>query len=173
MMYARKTAILTAAALAASLMLPVGAVDAKTRAGKPHFRTAKTWTMPWQLSRSSATSRAKGERTIVARVNVYGKTRGTKLALRYIFASLPESPGRNNLVNACRTTVAKSARKLGAIRVDAASAGPERRTRGGYLAPVGFRLIYATLNGRENYEVRQSVLTCKADTAGKILDAYA
>lgn len=106
MICSKKVQVLIAASVTASLALPVGAADAKAWTGKPHFRTAKTWTMPWQLSRASATSRANGERTIVARMNVYGRTRGTKVALRYIFAALPKSPGRNNLVKACRTTVA-------------------------------------------------------------------
>lgn len=164
---------LIASAVTASLILPLGVVDGQARTGKPHLKTAKTWTMPWQLSRASAHSRARGERTIVARVNSYGKVRGTRTALRYIFAPLPKTSGHNGLVKACRTTVAKAARKLGAVQVNAASAGPERRTRDGSVAPVGFRLIYASASGREKYEVRQSVLTCKADRTGKIVDAYA
>jgi len=160
---------------AACFMLAVGAGGANARQGHstPRLKTYTTWTMPWQLSLSSAASRAKGERTIVVRLPKYGKVRGTKVALRYVFAPLPKTPGRNSLVNSCRSTVAKSARKLGAIRIDAASAGPERRTNGGSAARVGFRLIYASLKKGENHEVRQGVLTCKADRAGKIVDAYA
>ncbi|MDV2983513.1 UNVERIFIED_CONTAM: hypothetical protein Q9R58_04235 [Methylobacteriaceae bacterium AG10] len=157
------------------MILMVGTGDATARQGHstPRLKTYATWKMPWQLSLSSAASRAKGERTIVARLPKYGKVRGTRVALRYVFAPLPKTPGRNSLVRACRSTVAQSARKLGAVRIDAASAGPERRTRSGSVAKVGFRLIYASHNTRENYEVRQGVLTCRADRAGKIVDAYA
>jgi hypothetical protein len=160
-MHAKILAPFITSTWAACFMLAVGAGGANARQGHstPRLKTYTTWTMPWQLSLSSAASRAKGERT--------------KVALRYVFAPLPKTPGRNSLVNSCRSTVAKSARKLGAIRIDAASAGPERRTNGGSAARVGFRLIYASLKKGENHEVRQGVLTCKADRAGKIVDAYA
>lgn len=174
-MRARALAALIPSTMAACMILMVGTGDATARQGHstPRLKTYATWKMPWQLSLSSAASRAKGERTIVARLPKYGKVRGTRVALRYVFAPLPKTPGRNSLVRACRSTVAQSARKLGAVRIDAASAGPERRTRSGSVAKVGFRLIYASHNTRENYEVRQGVLTCRADRAGKIVDAYA
>lgn len=162
----------TAAVLLVLTVGPVGAAPRHDHA-TPRLKTYATWKMPWQLNLSSAASRSKGERTIVARLPRYGKMRGTRVALRYVFAPLPKTAGRNSLVRACRSTVAKSARKLGAVRIDAASAGPETRTRSGSVARVGFRLIYASANRGENYEVRQGVLTCKADRAGKIVDAYA
>lgn len=174
-MRARALVTLIPSTLSVFLLLMVGSGDANARHAHstPRLKTYATWKMPWQLSLSSAASRATGERTIVARLPKYGRVRGTRVALRYVFAPLPKTPGRNSLVRACRSTVAKSARTLGAVRIDAASAGPERRTHSGSVARVGFRLIYASLNKRENYEVRQGVLTCKADRAGKIVAAYA
>ncbi|TNC08767.1 hypothetical protein FF100_28425 [Methylobacterium terricola] len=130
------------------------------------------WAMPWQLSPASAASRAQGEQTLLIDIQGFGTVRGTQTALNYLFTPLFEQSGRNALVEACRDVVAQAAGKLGSVQVEAVSAGSERRTRDGITAPVAFRLIYARFNGREDYEVRQSTLTCKADRLGKIRDAY-
>ena len=62
-----------------------------------------------------------------------------------------------------------AAAPLGATRVEAASAGPQKRLRdGSVMAPVEMRILYSRLF---EYEVRQATLTCKIDPRGKIVDA--
>ncbi|MDP4027119.1 hypothetical protein Q8W71_31540 [Methylobacterium sp. NEAU 140] len=131
------------------------------------------WTMPWQLSPASDASRAQGEVTVLGYVPGYGTVRGTPTALRYLFSALPDQPGRNSLVEACQASVGRAAAKFGRVRVEASSAGPERRTPDGTVAPVSFRLTYSRFNGREDYEVRQTTLTCAADRGGRIVNASA
>ncbi|WP_128560654.1 hypothetical protein [Methylobacterium crusticola] len=129
--------------------------------------------MPWQLTPASQASVAQGENTIVSYVPGYGFMRGTMQALRFIYTPLPVGRGRNETVDACQTVVASAAAALGAVRVEASSAGPQTRTPEGYVAPVAFRILYARNTGSENLEVRAGVLSCKVDRAGKILDATA
>ena len=64
--------------------------------------------------------------------------------------------------------VERSAQEHGAARVEAVSAGPQRRVRDGYVAPVQFRILYP---GFFRNQVRQARLTCKTDREGKMVDA--
>ena len=64
--------------------------------------------------------------------------------------------------------VEKSAQEQGAARVEAISAGPQRRVGDGYVAPVQFRILYPDLL---RSQVRQARVNCKADRNGKIVDA--
>src|SRR4051794_28311415 len=73
---------------------------------------------------------------------------------------LAPAPGRNDLVEACRAMVEKSAEAHGAARVEAVGAGPHRRVRAGDVAPVQFRILYP---GFLRSQVCQARLTCKAD----------
>lgn len=131
------------------------------------------WTMPWQINPASDASRAQGEVTFVSYVPVYGSVRGTSTALRYLLTPLPEQPGRNTLVEACRMAIGRAAAKFGRVQIEASSAGPEQLTRDGIIAPVSFRLVYARLGGQEDYEIRQTTLMCAADRSGQIVDATA
>ena len=64
--------------------------------------------------------------------------------------------------------VEKSAIEHGAARVEAVSAGQQRRVRDGFLAPVQFRILYP---GFLRSQVRQATLKCKADRKGNVFDA--
>jgi len=131
------------------------------------------WSMPWQLDLASKASEAQGERTYVALVENYGPVRGTQRALTYVNYPLDSistaRPGRNRTVSACRDVVAGEATSKGATKVEAVSYGPDRRVRGGYEGPVAFRIFYRKSDG---LEVRQSLLDCKVDRRGKIVDAF-
>jgi hypothetical protein len=162
----------TATLLAVTVVIAPGWTDL-TYVTLPPASIGASWTMPWQLSPASDASRAQGEVTLLADVPGYGRVRGTTTALQYLFSQLPEQPGRNTIVEACRDAIGRSAAKFGTVQVEASSAGPERRTPDGYSAPVSFRLIYARFNGREDYEIRQTTLTCTANRSGQILDARA
>lgn len=133
---------------------------------------AAKWNMPWQLNPASAASEAQGERTVTAVVPNYGTVKGTQPAITYVnypLSSLAVEKGRNRTVKACRSVVEGEAKPLGAVKVEAVSAGPDRRTREGYEGPVAFRIFYAKQGG---YEVRQSLMTCKVDRGGRIKDAF-
>ena len=106
--------------------------------------------------------------TVLADIPNYGFVRDTPANLAALMRPLAPAPGRNDFIEACRAMVERSAIEHGAARVEAASAGPQRRVRDGYLAPVQFRILYP---GVLRSQVRQARLTCKADRDGKILDA--
>ena len=108
------------------------------------------------------------EETALADIPPYGFVRDTPAALASLMRPLAPAPGRNDLVEACRAMVEKSAQEQGAARVEAVSAGPQRRTRDGYVAPVQFRILYP---GFLRSQVRQSRLNCKTDREGKVVDA--
>ena len=69
------------------------------------------------------------EETVVADIPSYGFVRGTPAALASLVHPLAPAPGRNDLVAACRAIVEKSAEAHEAARVEAVSAGPQRRVR--------------------------------------------
>ncbi len=72
----------------------------------------------------------------------------------------------NQVVSACRDAVAAAARPYSVVSVDAASAGPARRRRGGVTAPIEMRVIYSRWVG---YEARQSQVNCRIDAAGRVV----
>src|SRR5215210_957286 len=108
------------------------------------------------------------EETALADIPPYGFVRDTPAALASLMHPLAPAPGRNDFVEACRAMVEKAAQGQGAARVEAVSAGPQRRVRGGYVAPVQFRILYP---GFLRSQVRQARLNCKADRKGKIVNA--
>ena len=108
------------------------------------------------------------EETVLADIPPYGFVRDTPAALAALMQPLAPVPGRNDIVEACRAMVEKSAMENGAERVEAVSAGPQRRVRDGYVAPVQFRILYP---GVLRSQVRQARLNCKANREGKVLDA--
>ncbi|UVK37853.1 helicase [Mesorhizobium sp. AR10] len=71
------------------------------------------------------------------------------------------------VVRVCRQAIMSAATPLGAVRVDAASAGPVRRHRRGALtAPIEVRIDYARQGG---IEVRQARVVCRLDAAGRVV----
>jgi hypothetical protein len=71
------------------------------------------------------------------------------------------------VVRACRNAILSAARPLGAVRVQAASAGPlSRQRRGALTAPIVVRIDYASGGG---IKVRQAKVTCRLDAAGKVI----
>ena len=108
------------------------------------------------------------EQPVLAYIPAYGWVRDTPAALAALNQPLTPAPGRNDLVEDCRVLVERSAGEQGAVRVEAVSAGPQRRLRDGYVAPVEFRIVYPRAF---ESEVRRAMLTCKANRAGNVLDA--
>ena len=108
------------------------------------------------------------EETTLAYIPDYGFVRDTPAALASLMRPLAPAPGRNDLVEACRAMVEKSAAEHGAARVEAVSGGPQRRVRNGFSAPVQFRIFYP---GFLRSQVRQARLSCKADRKGNVFDA--
>ena len=107
------------------------------------------------------------EETVLAYIPPYGFVRDTPAALAALMQPLAPAPGRNDIVEACRAMMEKSAMAHGAARVEAVSAGPQRRVRDGYVAPVQFRVLYP---GFLRSQVRQARLICKVDREGKVLN---
>ena len=94
--------------------------------------------------RIAASSQSEGE-AVLADIPPYGFVRDTPAALASLRQPLAPPAGRNDFVEACRAMVEKSAEAHGAVRVEAASAGPQRRMRDGHAAPVQFRILYPGL----------------------------
>ena len=128
-----------------------------------------------QTNRTAAQPRAPAasgseaqDGTVLADIPPYGFVRDTPEALAALMRPLAPAPGRNDLVEACRALVEKSAEEQGAARVEAVSAGPQRRVRNGYVARVRFRILYP---GFLRSQVRQATLICRADRNGRVFDA--
>ncbi|RWP68599.1 hypothetical protein [Mesorhizobium sp.] len=69
------------------------------------------------------------------------------------------------VVRACRTAIASAAAPLGAVRVQAVSAGPLQQRRGALTARIEVRILYARQGG---VEVRQARVGCRLDAAGRV-----
>ena len=122
----------------------------------------------WQPNNPTSSGSQTQEETVLAYIPPYGFVRDTPSTLASLMYPLAPARGRNDLVEACRAMVEKSAQEHGAVRVEAVSAGPQRRVRDGYIAPVYFRILYP---GFFRNQVRQARLTCKTDREGKMVDA--
>ena len=72
------------------------------------------------------------------------------------------------MVQDCRAAIVAAALPYGVVRVDAASAGPIQSARGGFAAPVEFRIVY---NRRGGLETRQATINCRMNTAGRVVAA--
>jgi hypothetical protein len=71
-------------------------------------------------------------------------------------------------VAACRRTIAGEARALGAVQVDAVSAGAPRTERGGLTgAPIVARIVYA--RGGQ-MQVRQARINCQINAQGRVVN---
>src|SRR5215217_3381734 len=95
-----------------------------------------------QLKPAASAEARSREETVLGYIEPYGFVRDTPAALASLAQPLAPAPGRNDLVTACRAMVEKSAEAHGAERVEAVSAGPQRRVRDGSVAPVRFRILY-------------------------------
>jgi hypothetical protein len=116
-----------------------------------------------------ASSRSQAqEETVLAYIPPYEFVRDTPANLAALMRPLSPVPGRNDFIEACRAMVERSAVEHGAARVEGVSAGPQRRVRYGYVAPVQFRILYP---GFLRNQVRQARLTCKTDRKGNVVDA--
>ncbi|KAA3451749.1 hypothetical protein C7I87_05280 [Mesorhizobium sp. SARCC-RB16n] len=87
----------------------------------------------------------------------------------YPFGSLAPLKGKPGtpaaVVRACRAAIMSAATPLGAIRVNAASAGTLRQRRGALTAPIEVRIDYTREGG---IEVRQARVGCRLDAAGRV-----
>ncbi len=129
------------------------------------------WTMPWQLGPAPREG-AEGERPSVTYLPGYGYVRATPEAMRGLYEPLADAPGRNVIVEPCRLAVERASLPLGAIRVEAASGGPQSKVAPGVVeAPVTVRVTYARDEPRLDYEVRVAVLLCRVDRRGEVLGA--
>ena len=100
---------------------------------------------------------------------------GLVLATPRVLASLPHelssAPGPNRAVGDCKRQIELGAARYADAKVEAASAGEERRTGEGlYEGLVEMRVIY---DFRAYYEIRQATLRCYARPDGSIVDAQA
>lgn len=70
------------------------------------------------------------------------------------------------LVRACRLAITSAARPLGAIRVEAVSAGAPRRVGRQVSAPLNVRIQYARQGG---VETRQAKVSCNLGAGGQVI----
>ena len=135
----------------------------------PAPNTSATVQTPQKIF-SHAASQAGDEEIVMANVPQTGNVRGTRAALASLGSPLRPAPGRNRTVQACREAVQSEAMRLGAHKVEAVSAGPDRRNdKGQFVGPVRMRITYVRPTG---YEVRLADMTCIVDAEGKIVDAF-
>jgi hypothetical protein len=98
-----------------------------------------------------------------------GSVSGTREDLEDFRNPLRPRPGTpQQVVQDCRTAIVAAALPYGVVRVDAASAGPMQSARGGFVAPVEFRIVY---NRRGGLETRQATINCRMNTAGRVVAA--
>jgi len=135
-----------------------------TRAGVAAWRT------PPLLDTLLEAARVRGQSSVLVYVPQTGYVTGEPAVIATIGKPLPAAPGRNRTVEPCREAVFNEASKLGALDVEAASAGREKRDRQGRLfAPVDMRITYKVNGG---FELRSATLVCILDRKGRIADAY-
>ncbi len=100
--------------------------------------------------------------SLIPRLESSGSNRADSMDMRTTRAGVS-----GQLVELCRTSIAEAALRYGAIRVDAAGAGPTSRLPGGGLvAPLHVRVVYARANARQ---VRQSRVACRLNAAGSVV----
>ena len=98
-----------------------------------------------------------------------GPVSGTRDDVERFRSPLTPRPGTPQaVVQSCRTAIVASALPYGVMRVDAASAGPMQSARGGFAAPVEFRIVYKRQGG---LETRQATINCRMNAAGRVLAA--
>ncbi|WP_230530482.1 hypothetical protein [Microvirga roseola] len=79
---------------------------------------------------------------------------------------VPRSGTPTYIVRNCRDSIVAAAAPLGAVRVDAASAGQTQQAQDGRLvAPIEVRIVYASTRARQ---VRHSYITCQISADGTV-----
>jgi hypothetical protein len=131
---------------------------------------AAAWRTPPLLDTLVEAARVRGQSSVLVYVPQTGYVTGEPDVIATIGRPLPTVPGRNRTVEPCRDAVFDEASKLGALDVEAVSAGREERDRRGRIfAPVDMRITYKVTGG---YELRRATLVCILDRKGRIADAY-
>jgi hypothetical protein len=98
-----------------------------------------------------------------------GPVSGTREDVERFRSPLTPRPGTPQaVVQSCRTAMVASALPYGVMRVDAVSAGPMQADRGGFAAPVEFRIVY---NRKGGLETRQATINCRMNAAGRVVAA--
>lgn len=122
-------------------------------------------------SQSIATAGA-GEEVVLGYHPQLGFVRGARHSVETLSSPLQSRPGvPDGVVEACRQAIQEAATPLGVSQVEAVSAGPAKRIRGGGIeAPLEVRILYARLT---LYEVRQAVVTCRTDARGFVVETTA
>lgn len=127
--------------------------------------------MPWQLGPSSDKTKAAHDEPIVSTaVSGWGLVKARADVLATFPAPLASVPGRNRTVEVCQQQAEIAARRYNpSVRVEAASAQPERRMPdGGYQGQVRLRIIYSR---PEFHEVREAVMECATTPRGQFVRA--
>jgi hypothetical protein len=98
-----------------------------------------------------------------------GPVSGTREDVERFRSPLTPRPGTPQaVVQNCRAAVVASALPYGVVRVDAASAGAMQSARGGFAAPVEFRIVY---NRQGGLETRQATINCRMNAEGRVVAA--
>ena len=126
--------------------------------------------LPWQLTPASTASVAQGETTIVVDKPGVGRIRGTETALAKLDERIVPFSNTTPVVSACKDAFDPQAKKEGAYSVEAAAAGPEKRTVKGRTQQVFFRIFYADPKD-QGVEVRQAAIACTVGRKGQLLQA--
>ena len=80
-----------------------------------------------------------------------------------LLPKIAQKPGTPDaVVRVCQQAIFSAAKPLGAVGVQAASAGPVRRQRNGLTAPLSVRIDYGK-------EVRQAQISCRLDAKGRVI----
>jgi hypothetical protein len=128
------------------------------------------WRTPPLLDTLLEAARVRKQSSVLVYVPQTGYVTGEPDVIATIGKPLPAVAGRNRTVEPCRDAVFTEASKLGALDVEAVSAGHEKRDRRGRIfAPVDMRITYKVNGG---YELRRATLVCILDRKGRIADAY-
>jgi hypothetical protein len=136
----------------------------------PTHAGVAAWRTPPLLDTQLEAARVRGQPSVLVYVPQIGYVTGEPAVIATIGKPLPAVPGRNRTVEPCRAAVFNEASKLGALDVEAVSAGREQRDRKGRIfAPVDMRITYKVNGG---YELRSATLVCILDRKGRIADAY-
>ena len=110
-----------------------------------HSRQTSAFLLPRSLGPSGRDTSARG---------TWGYPRLPKIARK---------PGTSNaVVRVCQQAIFSAAKPLGAVGVQAASAGPVRRQRNGLTAPLSVQIDYGK-------EVRQAKVGCRLDAKGRVI----
>ena len=133
---------------------------------------APNWVMPWQIAPGTElTAKVHNDVPQTGVVEGWGRVFATPRVLASLPYKLRAKRGRNRTLEPCKRQIELAAAPFGVVRVEAASLGPERRSRDGlYNGKVEIRVVYARQSA---WEVRQATLRCSSRSDGSIVDAKA